>query len=294
MKKLKGIGLLLLSNILIITTLSITFTILSQVILPYFGIDIRGIVSGPNLLFASFFGFGGAFLSLALSKWLAKKMVGATQITHPRTQAEILVFDTIQKISERLNITMPEVYIYESPDPNAFATGPSRNRSMVAVSTGLLQNLHEGEIRAVLAHEMGHVYHGDMFTTTVLAGLMNTFVYLIANVVYRFLAERSEGMAFIGYFIIHMALSFLAMIPISWWSRHREFSADKFAANTVGKDNMISALQSINRWVNQVQYQYHSEDALATMKISGRTRSFMQIFSTHPPIEDRVAALQQL
>ncbi len=294
MKKLKGIGLLLLSNILIIATLSITFTILSQVILPYFGIDIRGIVSGPNLLFASFFGFGGAFLSLALSKWLAKKMVGATQITHPRTQAEILVFDTIQKISERLNITMPEVYIYESPDPNAFATGPSRNRSMVAVSTGLLQNLHEGEIRAVLAHEMGHVYHGDMFTTTVLAGLMNTFVYLIANVVYRFLAERSEGMAFIGYFIIHMALSFLAMIPISWWSRHREFSADKFAANTVGKDNMISALQSINRWVNQVQYQYHSEDALATMKISGRTRSFMQIFSTHPPIEDRVAALQQL
>ncbi len=294
MKKLKGIGLLLLSNILIIATLSITFTILSQVILPYFGIDIRGIVSGPNLLFASFFGFGGAFLSLALSKWLAKKMVGATQITHPRTQAEILVFETIQKISERLNITMPEVYIYESPDPNAFATGPSRNRSMVAVSTGLLQNLHEGEIRAVLAHEMGHVYHGDMFTTTVLAGLMNTFVYLIANVVYRFLAERSEGMAFIGYFIIHMALSFLAMIPISWWSRHREFSADKFAANTVGKDNMISALQSINRWVNQVQYQYHSEDALATMKISGRTRSFMQIFSTHPPIEDRVSALQQL
>ena len=294
MKKLKGIGLLLLSNILIIATLSITFTILSQVILPYFGIDIRGIVSGPNLLFASFFGFGGAFLSLAMSKWLAKKMVGATQITHPRTQAEILVFETIQKISERLNITMPEVYIYESPDPNAFATGPSRNRSMVAVSTGLLQNLHEGEIRAVLAHEMGHVYHGDMFTTTVLAGLMNTFVYLIANVVYRFLAERSEGMAFIGYFIIHMALSFLAMIPISWWSRRREFSADKFAANTVGKDHMISALQSIDRWVNQVQYQYHSEDALATMKISGQTRSFMQLFSTHPPIEDRVAALQQL
>jgi len=294
MKKLKGIGLLLLSNILIIATLSITFTILSQVILPYFGIDIRGIVSGPNLLFASFFGFGGAFLSLAMSKWLAKKMVGATQITHPRTQAEILVFETIQKISERLSITMPEVYIYESPDPNAFATGPSRNKSMVAVSTGLLQNLHEGEIRAVLAHELGHVYHGDMFTTTVLAGLMNTFVYLIAGIVYRFLAERSEGMAFIGYYIILMALSSLAMIPISWWSRRREFSADKFAANTVGKDHMISALQAIDRWVNQVQYQYHSEDALATMKISGQTRSFMQLFSTHPPIEDRVAALQQL
>lgn len=294
MKKLKGIGLLLLSNILIIATLSITFTILSQVLLPFFGIDIRGVVSGSNLLFAAFFGFGGAFLSLAMSKWLAKRMVGASPITQPRTQAEILVFETIQKISEHLKVKMPEVYIYESPDPNAFATGPSRNNSMVAVSTGLLQNLNQNEIRAVLAHEMGHVYNGDMFTTTVLAGLMNTFVYIIANIIYRFIAERSEGMAFVAYFIIHMALSFLAMIPISWWSRRREFSADKFAANTVGKEHMISALQSIDRWVNQVQYQYHSEDALATMKISGQTQSFMQIFSTHPPIEARVDALKQL
>jgi len=294
MKKLKGIGLLLLSNILIIVTLSITFTILSQVILPYFGIDIRGIVSGPNLLFAAFFGFGGAFLSLAMSKTLAKMMVGAEPTTTPRTQAEILVFETVQKIAERLKITTPEVYIYESPDPNAFATGPSRNNSMVAVSTGLLQNLNEGEIRAVLAHEMGHVYNGDMFTTTVLAGLMNTFVYIIANIIYRFLAERSEGLAFAAYFIIHFALSILAMIPISWWSRRREFSADRFAANTVGKEHMISALQAIDRWVKQVQYQYHSEDALATMKISGQTRSFMQIFSTHPPIDDRVSALRAL
>ena len=138
MKKLKGIGLLLLSNILIVVTLSITFTILSQVVLPSFGIDIRGIVSGSNLLFAAFFGFGGAFLSLAMSKTLAKMMVGAVQITSPRSPAEVLVFETVQKISGRLNITMPEVYIYESPDPNAFATGPSRNKSMVAVSTGLL------------------------------------------------------------------------------------------------------------------------------------------------------------
>ena len=294
MKKLKGIGLLLLSNILIVVTLSITFTILSQVVLPSFGIDIRGIVSGSNLLFAAFFGFGGAFLSLAMSKTLAKMMVGAVQITSPRSPAEVLVFETVQKISGRLNITMPEVYIYESPDPNAFATGPSRNKSMVAVSTGLLNNLHEGEIRAVLAHEMGHVYNGDMFTTTVLAGLMNTFVYLIANVIYRVLAERSVGLAFAAYFIIYFALSILASIPISWWSRRREFSADKFAANTVGKEHMISALQSIDRWVSQVQYQHHKEDALATMKISGQTRSFMQVFSTHPPTEARVKALQSL
>ena len=141
---------------------------------------------------------------------------------------------------------------------------------------------------------MGHVYNGDMFTTTVLAGLMNTFVYLIAHVIYRFLAERSVGLAFAAYFIIYFALSILASIPISWWSRRREFSADRFAANTVGKEHMISALQSIDRWVSQVQYQHHKEDALATMKISGQTRSFMQVFSTHPPIEARIETLKNL
>ena len=146
----------------------------------------------------------------------------------------------------------------------------------------------------MLAHEMGHVYNGDMFTTTVLAGLMNTFVYFISRMVYRQLAERSEMLAIGVYFFLQFVLSILAMIPISWWSRRREFSADRFAANTVGKEHMISALQSIDRWVKQVHYQYQTDDALATMKISGQTRSFMQIFSTHPPIEARVEALKQL
>ncbi|MEC4673519.1 MAG: zinc metalloprotease HtpX, partial [Nitrospirota bacterium] len=216
---------------------------------------------------------------------------GAEQITHPRNRAETLVFETVQKIAERVDVKMPEVYIYDSPEPNAFATGPSKNNSMVAVSTGLLQTLNENEVRAVLAHEMGHVYNGDMFTTTVLAGLMNTFAYLIANMIYRFLAERSEGLGWMAYYLIYWGVSALATIPIHWWSRRREFSADSFAANTVGKSYMISALQSIDRWVNQVQYQYHKEDALATMKISGQTRS---LFSTHPPIEARVEALQNL
>jgi len=198
----------------------------------------------------------------------------------------------VEKIAERVGVKTPEVWIYDSPDPNAFATGPTKNNSMVAVSTGLLQNLNENEVRAVLAHEMGHVYNGDMFTTTVLAGLMNTFVYFISRMVYRQVAERNAMLGLAVYFFLQIVLSILAMIPISWWSRRREFSADRFAANTVGKEYMISALQSIDRWVNQVQYQYHTEDALATMKISGKTRSFMQIFSTHPPIEARVAALR--
>lgn len=294
MKKLKGIGLLLLSNILIFITLSITFTILSEIVLPAFGIDLRGMIVHQDLLWAFILGFGGAFISLAFSKQMARAMLDCKQITQPRHPAERLVYETVQKIATRLDIKMPEVWLYDSPDPNAFATGPSKNNSMVAVSTGLLNNLDEGEVRAVLAHEMGHVYNGDMFTTTILAGLMNTFVYFISRMVYRQVAERNPMLGFGVYFFLQIVLSILAMIPISWWSRRREFSADRFAANTVGKEHMISALQAIDRWVNRAEYQYQTEDALATMKISGQTRSFMQIFSTHPPIEDRVAALQKL
>jgi len=294
MKNLKGIGLLLLANILIFVTLSITFTVLSEFILPAFGIDIRGSIGQQDLLWAFVFGFGGAFISLAFSKQMAKSMMNCQQITQPRTQAEMLVFDTVRKISTRLDVKMPEVYVYEGEDPNAFATGPSKNNSMVAGSTGLLNNLNENEVRAVLAHEMGHVYNGDMFTTTILAGLMNTFVYFISRWVYRQVAERNPMLGFGVYIFLQIVLSFLAMIPISWWSRRREFVADRFAANTVGKEHMISALQSIDRWVKGVQYQYSTEDALATMKISGQTRSMMQMFATHPPIEARVAALQRL
>jgi len=294
MKKLKGIGLLLIANILIFITLSISFTVLSEMILPAFGIDLRGSIAQMDLLWAFVIGFGGAFISLAFSKQMARAFIDCTQITEPRTQAERIVFDTVQKISEKLNISMPEVWIYESPDPNAFATGPTKNNSMVAVSTGLLNNLNEGEVRAVLAHEMGHVYNGDMFTTTVLAGLMNTFVYFISRFIYRQVAERNEALGFGVYIVLQIVLSVLAMIPISWWSRRREFAADRFAANTVGKEHMISALEGIDRWVQRTQFEYSSQDALATMKISGKSHSFMQIFATHPPIEARVTALRQL
>ncbi|HBP86582.1 MAG TPA: protease HtpX [Nitrospiraceae bacterium] len=294
MKKFKGIGLLLIANILIFITLSISFTVLSEMILPAFGIDLRGSLAQQDLLWAFVIGFGGAFISLAFSKQMARAFIDCTQITEPRSQAERLVYDTVQKISEKLSISMPEVWIYESPDPNAFATGPTKNNSMVAVSTGLLNNLNEGEVRAVLAHEMGHVYNGDMFTTTVLAGLMNTFVYFISRFIYRQVAERNEALGFGVYIALQIVLSVLAMIPISWWSRRREFAADRFAANTVGKEHMISALEGIDRWVQRTQFDYSSQDALATMKISGKSHSFMQIFATHPPIEARVNALRQL
>jgi len=294
MKKFKGIGLLLLANILIFITLSISFFVLSEFVLPAFGIDLRGSIAQQDLLWAFVLGFGGAFISLAFSKQMARAFIDCTQITEPRTQAERMLFETVQKISSKLGITMPEVWIYDSPDPNAFATGPSKNNSMIAVSTGLMNHLHEGEVRAVIAHEMGHVYNGDMFTTTILAGLMNTFVYFISQMVARNIGDRNPMLYFASYIFLQIVLSVLAMIPIGWWSRRREFAADRFAANTVGSQYMISALQSIDQWVQRTQFQYESQDALATMKISGQSRSFMQLFSTHPPIEDRIEALRRL
>ncbi len=294
MKKFKGIGLLLIGNILIFITLSISFTVLSEYVLPAFGIDLRGSIAQQDLLWSFVIGFGGAFISLAFSKQMARMFIDGTQITEPRTQAEVMLYETVQKISAKLDITMPEVWIYQSPDPNAFATGPSKNNSMVAVSTGLMSHLNEGELRAVIAHEMGHVYNGDMFTTTVLAGLMNTFVYFISRMVARNIGDRNPMLYFATYIFLQIILSVLAMIPIGWWSRRREFAADRFAANTVGSQYMIAALEGIDRWVQRTQFQYESQDALATMKISGQSQSFMQLFSTHPPIEDRIAALRQL
>ncbi|HSE57395.1 MAG TPA: protease HtpX [Nitrospiraceae bacterium] len=295
MKSLKGIVLLLAANILIMVTLSITVPIVINVILPMFGIDVRGSVDLTSLVWAMVFGFGGAFISLAFSKQMARAMLDCYQITNPRTQSEQLIYGSVREIAARLNIDMPEVWVYESPDPNAFATGPSKNNSMVAVSTGLLRNLNEQEVKAVLAHEMGHVFNGDMFATTVLAGLMNTFVYFIAMWVRRFFAERDQAALGFGLsLVLQIVVSILASILISWFSRHREYGADAFSANVYGKDSMISALRAIDRWVTQTQFEPAPQDALATMKISGRTGGVMSLFATHPPIEDRIAALQRL
>src|SRR5437870_4710304 len=224
MKWLKGVGLLLIANVLIFVTLSITFHVLVNFVLPAFGIDVRGAVSQEDLVWALVIGFGGAFLSLAFSKQFARSMLNCSQIIQPRSPAEQVVYGAVQEIAQRLHIKMPEVWVYESEDPNAFATGPSKNNSMVAVSTGLLNNLSEQEVRAVLAHEMGHVYNGDMFTTTVLAGLMNTFVYYIAMWVRRFFAERDQAMLGFGLsFVLQIIVSILASVLICWFSRQREY-----------------------------------------------------------------------
>lgn len=295
MKRLNGIGLLLFSNILIGIVLFVAFQILAHIVLPAFGVDIRGSVNATIILYALVLGFGGAFISLAMSKRIARRMLNCVQITQPRTQAEQVLYGTVQEIAQRLHIKMPEVWVYEAADPNAFATGPSKNNSMVAASTGLLANLNEQEVKAVLAHEMGHVYNGDMFTTTILAGLMNTFVYFVALWVHRLLAERNHALlGFVASIFVQIVLGRLAMIPIAWFSRRREFAADAFAAKVYGREAMISALRGLDRWVSRAQMQYSTQDALATMKISGNTGGFLHLFATHPPIEVRVAALQRL
>ncbi len=295
LKTMKGIGLLLITNILIMIMLSISYAVLANVILPAFGIDIRGSVNANMLLWAAVFGFGGAFISLAFSKQFARAMLDCQQITEPQNRKEEVVFQTVRELSQRMHIEMPEVWLYDGPDPNAFATGPTKNNAMVAVSTGLLENMNEEEIRSVLAHEMGHVWNGDMFTTTVLAGLMNTFVYFAASWVRRIFEERDQAMlGFVVSLVLQIVLSILAMLVINWHSRHREFEADKFSGKAYGPAPMISALESIQRYVEAAQVEYSSQDALATMKISGGTGGWMNMFATHPPIEERIAALRRL
>ncbi len=295
MKSLKGIGLLLVSNLLIGIALYIVFSVLAYFVLPAFGINLQDSANAMLLLYAFILGMGGAFISLAFSKQMARMMLNCVQITQPRNHAEQVIYGSVQEIAQRLHVKMPEVWVYDSPDPNAFATGPTKNSAMVAVSTGLLNNLNEQEVKAVLAHEMGHVLNGDMFTTTVLSGLMNTFVYFIALWVRRLFAERDQ--ALLGFFIsivIQIGLGILAMLVVNWHSRRREFEADAFSAKVYGKDAMISALQGIERWISRAQMEPAPQDALATMKISGRTGGMMSLFATHPPIEARVAALQRL
>jgi heat shock protein HtpX len=294
LQKFKGIGLLIIANILISITLYVVFLVLTTVVLPAFGIDLRASINGSIMVYALVLGFGGAFISLLFSKQMARAMLDCVQITQPTTRQEQLVFRTVQELAQRLRVQMPEVWIYEAPDPNAFATGPSKNNAMVAVSTGLLGSMNEEQIRSILAHEMGHVWNGDMFTITVLMGLMNTFVYFIALWVRRLFEARDQaGLGFVVSIVLQIALGILAMIVINWYSRRREFEADRFSAKAYGPSPMISALQSISRFTEEAEKQNAFTDPLATMKISGDTGGWMRVFATHPPIEERIAALQR-
>jgi heat shock protein HtpX len=245
---------------------------------------------------AALFGFGGAFFSLAISKWMAKRTTGMQMITEPRSEGERWLVETVRRQAEKAGIKMPEVGIYDAPEINAFATGPSRNNALVAVSTGLLRAMDRDEAEAVLGHEVSHVANGDMVTMTLLQGVLNTFVIFLSRVVGRiidgFLGGGRDGPGF-GYYIIVMVLDmvfglFASMIAM-WFSRHREFRADAGGANLAGRGKMIAALQRLAQ--NAAPTTLPSQ--IAAFGISGAIAHGLQgLFRSHPPLEERIARLQ--
>jgi heat shock protein HtpX len=290
----KRIFLFLATNIAIVLTLSVVASILG--IGNYLGR--QGIDIGGLAVFCLFWGMGGAFISLQMSRWIAKRATGV-QLIEGRTgnsQADWL-YQTIERLTRQANLPMPEVGIYPSDEVNAFATGPSKNRSLVAVSSGLLRSMRPEEVEGVLAHEVTHIANGDMVTMTLLQGVINAFVMflarIIAYVVVRGTSDSrsrgSSGLEFLVVMVLQIVLGILGSLVVAWFSRQREFRADAGGAHLAGRPRMIGALQRLKANQELVD---PSHQALATMKISG-TRSWLALFSTHPPLEVRIAALER-
>jgi len=247
------------------------------------------------LLMAALFGFSGSLISLFLSKNMALRAVGAEVIKQPRNDMERWLVNTVRSQAERANLPMPDVAIYHSEDVNAFATGPSKNNSLVAVSTGLLRAMTQDEAEAVLAHEVAHIKNGDMVTMTLLQGVLNTFVIFVSRMIARVVSSNRDGESSTGiYFLVSMVLEilfgFLASMIAMWFSRYREFRADAGSAELVGKHKMIAALQRLQR-LHEPQ---ELEGQLAAFAINGKRGGLAALFMSHPPLEKRIAALQQL
>jgi len=289
---MKRIMLYLATNIAVLAVLSVTMRLL--------GIDSLLDEQGTNLnmnsllIFAAVIGFSGSLISLAISKWTAKRLTGAEVIGSPRNQTEKWLVDTVARQAQQAGIGMPEVAIYQSPQPNAFATGMNRNNALVAVSTGLMQAMTEDEVEAVLAHEVSHIANGDMVTMALIQGVINTFVIVLSRVIGHlidrtvFKTERGHGPAFwITSIIAELVLGILASIIVMWFSRQREFRADAGAARLVGPGKMIAALQRLAGTANEPL-----PDQLHALGISGGRAGISALFMTHPPLEARINALR--
>lgn len=284
------IVLFLATNIAILVLLGIVMSVL--------GVD-RGSTSGL-LIMAAMFGMGGSFISLAMSKWIAKKSTGARVIDNPSNPTEQWLYDTVKRMATEAELGMPEVAVYDSPDMNAFATGMKKHDALVAVSTGLLQNMSKDEVEAVLAHEITHVACGDMVTLSLIQGVLNTFVIFLsriaANIISNFLSgdEEGEGLGFFGYMavviVLELTLGLFASIIVMWFSRKREYTADKGAAYLTSKEKMVGALQRL-----QAHHEpSHLPDQVAAFGIRPKKGGIADLFRSHPPLEDRIAALQKL
>lgn len=291
---MKRIFLFLATNLAIIVVLSITLRLLGvERILDEQG---AGLDFNALLIFAAVFGFGGSFISLAMSKWIAKRSTGAKVIEQPSNSQEQWLVSVVQRQAQAAGIGMPEVAIYDAPDVNAFATGMSRNKALVAVSTGLLNSMTKDEAEAVLGHEISHVANGDMITLTLIQGVVNTFVIFLSRVIGHIVDrvilknERGHGIGFwVATIAAEMVLGILASMIVMWFSRRREFRADAGGASLAGRQKMIAALRRLQAGVNQP----HLPDQLAAFGISGGIGSGMKrLFMSHPPLEERIAALQ--
>ncbi|MFB6421984.1 MAG: protease HtpX [Candidatus Malihini olakiniferum] len=252
------------------------------------------------MIMASLFGFGGAFISLLMSKWMALRSVGGEVIERPRNESERWLLETVRIQSQQAGIMMPKVAVYHALDINAFATGARRDASLVAVSTGLLQNMSRDEAEAVIAHEVSHVANGDMVTMTLIQGIVNTFVIfilrLITQLISSFLSEnRNESKSSNGnpllYFavetVLEVVFGVLASIITMWFSRYREFYADAGSAKLVGCEKMIAALQRLKS-----SYEPEEEDSIMAFCINGKSKSFSELFMSHPPLDKRIEALR--
>ena len=285
----KRIFLFLVTNLAIVVMLSMVLSILG--VGGYVGPG--GLDIGALAIFCFVWGMGGAFISLQMSRFIAKQATGARAIDGRTGQQELdWLYETVGKLTRQANLPMPEVAVYDSPEVNAFATGPSRSRSLVAVSTGLLRSMQPHEVEGVLAHEVAHIANGDMVTMTLLQGVINAFVMFLARII-AFAVSRSDdrrgnGTQFMLIMVLQIGLGILGSMITAWFSRHREFRADAGGASLAGQNNMVAALKRLlaNQGAVDTQHQ-----ALATLKING-TRGWMAFFSTHPPLEQRIAALE--
>ena len=290
---MKRIMLFLATNLAIIVVLSISLRLL--------GFDgyltEQGYLNLNSLLvFCFVFGMGGSFISLAISKWSAKRMTGAQVIEQPSNEMERWLVDTVKRQSEKAGIGMPEVAVFNSPSPNAFATGMNKNNALVAVSTGLLDHMTRDEVEAVLGHEVAHVANGDMVTLALIQGVVNTFVMFLARIIGHtvdrvvFKNEGGHGIAFfVTTIIAEVIIGILASAIVMWFSRQREFRADQGGASLASRQSMIAALERLKSNVVQTEL----PDKMAAFGISGGIGSgIKRFFMSHPPLEQRIAALK--
>src|SRR5687767_747059 len=289
---MKRILLFLATNLAIIVLLGIVLRLLGvESILDESG---TGLNLGALLIFAAVFGFGGSFISLAISKWSAKRMMGVRLITQPANATESWLVNTVRNQAQQAGIGMPEVGVFDSPQPNAFATGARRDAALVAVSTGLLKSMSQQEAEAVLAHEVSHVANGDMVTLALIQGVINTFVIFLARVIGHtvdrvvFRNEEGHGPAFwITTIVAELVLGLLATIIVMWFSRQREFRADAGGARLAGRQHMIGALERLKE-----RHPAPLPDKMAAFGIAGGGGAGLKrLFMSHPPLEERIAAL---